>query len=187
MILPKKQMSEEDIKLNYITPALQAKGWKDKITMETKVRFTDGKISLRGNLVYRKKAQRADYMLYLSDNNPIAIVEAKDNNHKVSDGLQQAMDYACKLDLPFAYSSNGDGFVEHDFITGEEREFGMDEFPTEEELICRYKAGCNQGQGLTLAQEKVMRQPYYSGQNVNTPRYYQRIAINRTVDAIARG
>lgn len=187
MILPKKQMSEEDIKLNYITPALQAKGWKDKITMETKVRFTDGKISLRGNLVYRKKTQRADYMLYLSDNNPIAIVEAKDNNHKVSDGLQQAMDYACKLDLPFAYSSNGDGFVEHDFITGEEREFGMDEFPTEEELICRYKAGCNQGQGLTPVQEKVMRQPYYSGQNVNTPRYYQRIAINRTVDAIARG
>ena len=92
-ILPKKQMTEEDIKLNYITPAIQNRGWKDKITMETKVKFTDGKINLRGNMISREKPKKADYILYISSNNPIAIVEAKDNNHSVSYGLQQAMTY----------------------------------------------------------------------------------------------
>lgn len=184
-VLSKKNMTEEDIKLQYITPAITSKWSREKITMETKI--TDGKINLRGNFVFRKKPQRADYILYLSDNNPIAVVEAKDNNHTVSHGLQQAMDYAQKLDVPFAYSSNGDGFKEHDFMTGEEREFGLDEFPTEEELIHRYKKELHQGQGITPAQEEVMRQPYYTGQNTYPPRYYQRIAINRTVDAIAQG
>lgn len=184
-VLSKKNMTEEDIKLQYITPAITSKWSREKITMETKI--TDGKINLRGNFVFRKKPQRADYILYLSDNNPIAVVEAKDNNHTVSHGLQQAMDYAQKLDVPFAYSSNGDGFQEHDFMTGEEREFGLDEFPTEEELIHRYKKELHQGQGITPAQEEVMRQPYYTGQNTYPPRYYQRIAINRTVDAVAQG
>ena len=117
-IMSKKQMSEEDIKLQYITPAITAKWDITKITMETKV--TDGKINLKGNFVTREKPKRADYILYLSSNNPIAIVEAKDNNHSVSYGLQQAMTYAKKLDIPFAYSSNGDGFFEHDFLTGKE-------------------------------------------------------------------
>lgn len=184
-VLSKKNMTEEDIKLQYITPAITSKWSREKITMETKI--TDGKINLRGNFVFRKKPQRADYILYLSDNNPIAVVEAKDNNHTMSHGLQQAMDYAQKLDVPFAYSSNGDGFKEHDFMTGEEREFGLDEFPTEEELVHRYKKELHQGQGITPAQEEVMRQPYYTGQNTYPPRYYQRIAINRTVDAIAQG
>lgn len=121
-ILNKKQMTEEDIKLNYITPTLIGKGWKDKITMETAVKFTDGKINLRGNLVSREAAKKADYVLYINKNNPIAIVEAKDNNHSISYGMQQAKEYAKMLDVPFAYSSNGDGFEEYDFITGIERQ-----------------------------------------------------------------
>lgn len=180
-ILPKHQMSEEDIKLNYITPAIQSRGWSHNITMET--RITDGKINLKGNMVVREKPKRADYILYLNANNPIAVVEAKDNKHTVSYGLQQAMDYAQKLDVPFAYSSNGDGFVEHDFLTGQERELALDEFPTQEELASRYKQGAH----LTPQQEAVLEQPYYTSQNTYPPRYYQRIAINRTVDAIARG
>lgn len=182
-ILPKHQMSEEDIKLNHITPAILSRGWRNKITMETKVAITDGKINLKGNFMFREPPKRADYILYLSDNNPIAIIEAKDNNHSISHGLQQAMTYAQMLDVPFAYSSNGDGFAEHDFLTGQEREFGLDEFPTEQELITRFK----QESGMTSAQETIIQQPYYSSQNTYPPRYYQRIAINRTVDAIARG
>lgn len=181
MILQKKDMTEEDIKLQYITPAVTSKWERKKITMETQI--TDGKINLKGNLAVREKGKRADYLLYLSPNNPIAVIEAKDNKHQISEGLQQAMDYAKMLDLPFAYSSNGDGFAEHDFLTGAERQFGMDEFPTEAELWERFK----QESGFTPAQEQVMNQPYYSSQNTYPPRYYQRIAINRTVDAIARG
>ena len=180
-ILPKRQMSEEDIKLQYITPSIVSKWSRDKITMETRV--TDGKINLKGNFVFREKPKRADYILYLSANNPIAIVEAKDNSHGISHGLQQAMAYARMLDVPFAYSSNGDGFAEHDFLTGQEREFGLEEFPTEEELIARYK----QEAALTPQQEAVLAQPYFTSQNTYPPRYYQRIAINRTLDAIARG
>jgi len=180
-ILPKKAMSEEDIKLQYITPAITSKWDRGKITMETQI--TDGKINLKGNFVFREKPKRADYILYLNANNPIAIIEAKDNKHSISHGLQQAMTYAQMLDLPFAYSSNGDGFAEHDFLTGKERQFGLDEFPTEAELVARFK----QESGMTPAQEAVIEQPYYSSQNTYPPRYYQRIAINRTVDAIARG
>lgn len=180
-ILSKHKMSEEDIKLQYITPSITSKWSRDKITMET--RITDGKINLKGNFVFRENPKRADYILYLNANNPIAIVEAKDNTHGVSHGLQQAMTYARMLDVPFAYSSNGDGFAEHDFITGQEREFSLDEFPTEQELIARYK----QESELTSSQVTVIEQPYYTSQNTYHPRYYQRIAINRTVDAIARG
>lgn len=184
-VLSKSQMSEEDIKFHYITPAITAKWDNQHITLETKI--TDGRINLKGNIVAREKPKRADYVLYLSANNPIAIVEAKDNNHTVSHGLQQAMTYAQMLDVPFAFSSNGDGFAEHDFLTGKERIFGLDEFPTEKELVERYKAGANEGAGLTDVQEKMIAQPYYSSQNTYPPRYYQRIAINRTLDAIARG
>ena len=114
VILDKKRMTEEDIKLNYITPALQAK-WGGRITMET--RITDGRINLKGNFVAREKPKKADYVLYLNKNKPIAIVEAKDNNHSISYGLQQAITYAKMQDIPLAYSSNGDGFFEHDFLT----------------------------------------------------------------------
>ncbi len=180
-ILSKRNMTEEDIKLQFITPAVTDKWSRGKITMET--RITDGKINLKGNLAFREKPKRADYLLYLSANNPIAVIEAKDNTHSISYGLQQAMEYARMLDLPFAFSSNGDGFAEHDFLTGKERQFGLEDFPTETELIERFK----RESGLSPAQETAISQPYYSSQNTYPPRYYQRIAINRTIDAIARG
>ena len=184
-ILNKKQMTEEDIKLHYITPSIISKWDKNKITMETKI--TDGKINIRGNLIFREKPKRADYILYLNNNNPIAVVEAKDNRKSVSHGLQQAMEYAKMLDLPFAYSSNGDGFMEHDFLTGKERELSMSEFPTEEELIRRFKNEKNNGMGITEQEEKIIEQPYYSSQSTYPPRYYQRIAINRTLEEISKG
>lgn len=183
-ILNKKQMSEEDIKLNYITPAIQP-GWSGFITMETKI--TDGKINISGNVVVRNKPKFADYMLYLNDGKPIAVVEAKDNNHTVSYGLQQAMTYAKMMDMPFAYSSNGDAFQEHDFLTGKERQISLGEFPTQEELVDRYYAEINGGDGLSEEEKTIVEQPYYSSQNTYPPRYYQRNAVNRTVEAIAKG
>ena len=133
MILDKKQMTEEDIKLQYITPAIQSKWGLDRITMET--RITDGQINLKGNFVVRSQPKKADYVLYLSPDKPIAIVEAKDNTHSVSYGLQQAITYARMMDVPFAYSSNGDAFQEHDLLTGLERTLPLNAFPTVEEEI----------------------------------------------------
>ncbi len=186
-ILPKNKMSEEDIKLNFITPALVAKGWQDKITMETTVQFTKGKINIKGNLVKRDAPKKADYILYINANNPIAIVEAKDNKHMVSYGLQQAMTYAKMMDIPFAYSSNGDGFTEHDFLTGKERHLALNDFPTYNELCDRYKSEANNSAGLTPEESLIMEQPYYTSQTTYTPYYYQRKAINRTVNTIAKG
>lgn len=183
-VLSKKQMTEEDIKLNYITPAI-LKGWKGHITMETKI--TDGRINIRGNIVARSKPKFVDYMLYLNDGKPIAVVEAKDNNHSVSHGLQQAMTYAQMMDLPFAYSSNGDAFYEHNFLTGQEQQIALDKFPTQDELVARYYAELNGGKGISDLEKKIVSQPYYSSQNTYPPRYYQRNAVNRTVEAIARG
>lgn len=182
--LSKKQMSEEDIKLNYITPVI-LKGWKGHITMETKI--TDGRINIRGNIVARSKPKFADYMLYLNDCKPIAVVEAKDNNHSVSHGLQQAMTYAQMMDIPFAYSSNGDAFYEHDFLTGKEKQIALNAFPTQDELVARYYAELNGGKGISDTEKKIILQPYYSSQSTYSPRYYQRNAVNKTVEAIARG
>lgn len=183
MILDKKQMTEEDIKLNYITPALNNKGWKngDNITMET--RITDGRINLKGNLAYREKPKRVDYLLYINKYHPIAVVEAKDNTHTPSFGIQQAKTYAQMLDLPYAYSTNGDMFHEFNFLTGKERTFPMNAFPTVETMLARYKAEKH----LTDTEKRLIDQPYYSSQNSYPPRYYQRNAVNRTLDAIARG
>lgn len=180
-LLSKKNMTEEDIKLRYITPAITAKWNVENITMETQI--TDGQYNLRGNIASRGPAKRADYLLYINANNPIAVVEAKDNNHSISHGLQQAMAYAQMLDLPFAYSSNGAGFAEHDFLTGKERILQLNEFPSQAELIARYKQEAN----INTEQETLIEQPYYSSQTTYPPRYYQRIAINRTLDAIAKG
>lgn len=179
--VPKHKMTEEDIKLQYITPAITAKWPLSRITMETQI--TDGKINLKGNLVVREKPKKADYVLYLQDEKPIAIVEAKDNKHTVSYGIQQAITYAQMLDVPFAYSSNGDAFYEHDRLTGQERQIDLDKFPAPNELLARYKAE----KGLTPAEIKAINQPYYTSQTTYTPRYYQRNAINRTVEAVAQG
>ena len=180
-VLTKKEMTEEDIKRLYITPAIESRWNKLKITMETQL--TDGKVNIKGNQVVRERPKKADYVLYLGNNNPIAVVEAKDNTHTPSHGMQQAMQYAKMLDVPFAYSSNGDSFVEHDFLTGMERELALDAFPDEAELLARYRTGKN----LTEAQEAAMKQPYYTGLNVHPPRYYQQNAINRTINAVAQG
>lgn len=186
-ILAKKEMSEEDIKLQFITPAILDKWDKNRITMETKI--TDGKICLNGNFVHRdkKSAKYADYVLYWNSGFPIAIVEAKDNNHGVSFGLQQAITYAKMMDVPFAYSSNGDAFYEHDLLTSKEREIPLSDFPTPDELIERYTSNANKDNGLSADELTVIDQPYYSSQNTYEPRYYQRVAVNRTVDAVARG
>lgn len=180
-MIDKKKMTEEDVKLQFITPAITDKWSLDHITMETKI--TDGKINLKGNFVFREKPKKADYVLYINANNPIAIVEAKDNNHTVSYGLQQAMTYAQMLDVSFAYSSNGDAFFEHDFLTGQERQLALFEFPSLDELVARYQAG----KGLNDQEKRIIGQPYYTSQTTYAPRYYQRDAVNRTVDAVARG
>ena len=184
MILPKKQMTEEDIKLNYITPAILTY-WQNKVTMETQI--TDGRVNIRGNLITRDRPKKADYVLWLNRGKPIAVVEAKDNNHSVSFGLQQAITYAQMMDVPFAYSSNGDGFREHDFLTGQERDIALDSFPSPDELISRWEMNANDGEGVSENEKKIISQPYYSSQNTYEPRYYQRKAINRTVEAIAKG
>ncbi len=186
--MPNEQMTEEDIKLRYITPAIESSGWKrEHIRMEQRVKFTDGKILLNGNMVRRGAPKRADYVLSVDRTTPLAIVEAKNIQHSVSHGLQQAKEYAKQLDIPFAYSSNGKGFAEYDFLTGKERVFSMEQFPSPDELLERYKREAHDGEGLSEEETRVQQQPFYSGQNTYPPRYYQRIAINRTLSAIARG
>ena len=178
----KSHLSEEDIKLRYITPAIQNAGWDNKqIRME--YAFTAGRIILRGNITARGRKKSADYLLSYKNNFPLAIVEAKDNNQPVGAGLQQAIDYAKSLDVPYVYASNGDGFVEQNLITGEVKELKLEEFPSPEALYQRYRID----KGIDEAEEKVMLEPYYYIPNYKTPRYYQRVAINRTVDAVAKG
>ncbi len=176
------QYSEEDIKLKFITPAIICKWDKMKqVTMEYS--FTDGRVIVRGNLTTRGKAKRADYLLSIKPNIPLAIVEAKDDSHSLGAGMQQGIEYAEVLDVPFVYSSNGSGFLEHDRLTGKEREISLADFPTPEELWQRYKIGKN----LSEEEEKVVCEPYYYAIGDKKPRYYQRIAINRAVDAVAKG
>lgn len=176
-----EQLSEEDVRNIYITPALTKK-WSLEKQIRSEVYFTAGRVIVRGNMSARKKGEKADYILYYNSSKPIAVVEAKKNTLSVGAGMQQAMNYAKILDIPFAYSTNGKAFLEHDFLTGKEREISMDEFPSPEELWNRYKIGKN----LTLDEEKIINEPYYYAPGTNKPRYYQRIAINRTCEAIAR-
>ncbi len=183
-----KTLSEEDVKNRYITPALETSGWsKEQMRMEFPMRenipFTDGKVIIKGKTAKRGTRKSADYLLYHHNNFPIAIVEAKDMKHNVADGIQQAIDYARILDVPFAYASNGTGFVEHNMLTGAERNLNLDKFPTADELWMLYKAE----REIDEQVEKVMKEPYFFREGIHKPRYYQRIAINRTVEAVARG
>ena len=181
--MDKKSLTEEDIKFQYITPAIVEKaGWKKNL-IRMEYYFTDGRVIFQGKIHARQKGKKADYLLFLAPNQPIAIVEAKDNNKPLGGGMQQAMEYAQILDLPFAYSSNGDGFLEHDFITHTEREITLDEFPTPDELRQRWMAS----KQFTAEQLSIVSQPFYSDPYTYEPRYYQRIAVNRTVEAIAKG
>lgn len=179
----KYNMSEEDIKNNFITPALESKGWRNGKDILYEKSFTDGRIEVHGERAIRKKKKYTDYLLYYKKDFPIAVVEAKDNRHSIGSGMQQAINYAEILDVPFAYASNGDGFVEHDRITGKEKVIGIEEFPTKNELWERY---INQLQ-VTEEQQLVINEPYFYELGAKEPRYYQRVAINRTVDAVAKG
>ena len=183
----KKTLSERDICTKFITPAIEKSGW-DKLTqLLEEVSFTDGKIYVRGKMTARGAKKRADYILYYKPNIPIAIVEAKDNKHSVRAGIQQALDYAKILDIPCAFSSNGDGFTFHDRTATDgnvETELNIDSFPTPEELWQKYK----KYKGIERPEaEKVVAQDYYFDGSGRSPRYYQQIAVNRTIEAIAKG
>ena len=182
-LMKKHEMTEEDIKLQFITPAIEAAGWDKLKQIKMEYNFTDGRVIVRGNITARGKRKRTDYLLYYKPNLPLAIVEAKDNRHSIGAGMQQGIEYAECLDVPFVYSSNGDGFLEHDMLCGKEREIKLEEFPSPEELWRRYKGDTS----MTSDQETLITEPYYFQPGDKTPRYYQRIAINRTIDAIARG
>lgn len=179
--MDKKSLSEEDIKNRFITPAIEA-GWdKQHIRMEKAI--TDGRVNIKGNLAVREKPKRADYVLYKDGVYPLAIVEAKDNQRTLSFGLQQAKEYCLMMDVKFAYSSNGDGFEEYDFLTGLERTLTLDAFPSEKELMERYLRESS----MTEDELKALTEPYYLSANTYAPRYYQQVAVDRTMDAIAKG
>ena len=178
----KRDLSEEDIKARYITPAVEKAGW-DKNQIRYEYAFTAGRIILRGSITSRGKKKRADYLLFYKPNFPLAIIEAKDNNHPVGAGLQQAIEYANALDIKFVYASNGDAFVEQDLITGDIRNLSLDEFPSPEELYQRYVKSMH----LSETEKKALLEPYYWMPNYKEPRYYQRVAIDRAVGAVASG
>ena len=182
-LMKKHEMTEEDIKLQFITPAIEGAGWDRQKQIRMEYNFTDGRVIVRGNVTARGKRKRTDYLLYYKPNIPLAIVEAKDNRHSVGAGMQQAIEYAEVLDIPFVYSSNGDGFLEHDMKTGKERELTLEQFPSPQDLWQQHIGD----EHFTPEQEQLIIEPYYFQPGDKTPRYYQRIAINRTVDAVARG
>ena len=180
--MSKKDLTEEDIKLRFITPAINNAGWKNEhIRME--YYFTDGRVIFQGKVHARQTGKKADYLLFHAANKPIAIIEAKDNSKPLGGGMQQAMEYAQILDIPFAYSSNGDGFLEHDFLTGKETELSLEQFPTPDALYQRFI----NAEQLDKEALKIVEQPFYSDPYTYEPRYYQRIAVERTVEAIAKG
>ena len=181
----KKDLTESDICAKFITPHIVSAGWNEDLQIRREVDFTDGRIYVRGKIHARGKRKRADYILYYKPNIPIAVVEAKDNNHTVSAGIQQALGYARTLDIPFVFSSNGDGFHFHDrtVTQGElETSLPLDGFPTPELLWAKYKAF----KGISEAQDAIVSQDYYADGSTRSPRYYQQIAVNRTVEAIAK-
>lgn len=185
--MDKKSLSERDICTKFITPAIINVGWDKRTQFREEVSFTDGKIYVRGRMTARGKRKRADYILYYKPNIPIAIIEVKDNNHSIGAGIQQALDYGSILDIPFVFSSNGDGFLFHDKTVKDdsiEKEITLDEFPSPCDLWIKYKGykGIN-----TKEEEKIVSQDYFFDGSGRQPRYYQQIAINRTVEAVAKG
>ncbi len=187
----KKQLTEADIRTKFITPAIvgaDGRKWDLHRQVREEVYFTAGRVIVRGKRTTRGKARKADYVLSWKPNLPLAVVEAKDNHHTVADGMQQALDYAETLDVPFAYSSNGDAFLEHDRTATDgsgpvTREIPLADFPSADEFWRRYRAS----RGFTDESARLATQDYHDDGSGREPRYYQRIAINRCVDAIARG
>jgi len=184
--MDKKGLSERDICTKFITPAIERGGWDVQIQVREQVHLTRGRVIVRGKLVARGEAKFADYVLYWKPHLPIAVVEAKDNNHGVGDGTQQALNYSEMLDVPFAFSSNGDGFIFHDgtgHSTPVERELTLHQFPSPQDLWARY---CR-WKGIDAVQAPVIQQDYYSDGSGKGPRYYQVTAVNRVVEAVAKG
>ena len=185
----KKNLSETDIRTKYITPAIASGGWDIKSQIREEYVFTDGRIIVSKKGSTRGVKKKVDYLLFYKENMPLAIVEAKGNKKSMGSGMQQGIDYseglkhAEKLDIPFIYSSNRDGSIEHDRLTGGEVELGLNEFPSPEELWKRYCV-CR---GITTEGEKVVNQDYFYKLGAKTPRYYQRVAINRSVEAVSKG
>ena len=182
----KRELSEADICAKFITPHVENAGWDDATQFRREVHFTKGQIHVRGKMVTRGKSKFADYVLYYKPNIPIAIIEAKDNNHAVGDGMQQALEYAEILNIPFVFSSNGDGFVFHD-RTGTlpelETSLPLEGFPSPARLWSIYRGW----KGLSTEQEHVVLQDYFDDGSGREPRYYQRNAINAATEAIAKG
>lgn len=185
LLMDKKSLTEQDICSKYVLPAITKSGWNLRYQIREQVSFTAGKIIVRGKTVSRGEQKRADFILYYKNDLPIAIVEAKDNKHAVGSGMEQALGYAETLDIPFVYSSNGDAFIEHDrFVTDgvKEREISLEKFPTPEELYERYKIA----KGITENIESIIVEDYHQELNGKSPRYFQRVAINRAVEAVAK-
>lgn len=182
-LLNKRELSERDICTKFITPSVEQAGWDIKKQVREEYTFTDGRVIVRGNLTTRGIRKRADYLLFYQPNLPLAIIEAKDNKHTVGAGIQQALEYGDMLDIPFVYASNGDGFIEQDRLTGEIRELTMEQFPSPEALWKRY----TKAKGLGEEEEELITEPYFFTLGDKTPRYYQMNAINRTIEAIAKG
>lgn len=184
--MDKKQFSERDICTKYITPALERAGWDIVTQVREEFSITNGRIIVRGKVHTRAKNKRADYVLFYKPNMPIAVIEAKDNNHSLGDGMQQGLGYAEMLQVPFVFSSNGDGFLFHNKIATDgiiERELSLEEFPSVDQLWQWWSAH----QGLSEQQQTLVTQDYYSDGSNKTPRYYQLLAINKTIKAIAKG
>jgi len=179
-------LTERDVCTKFITPSLSKAGWDIQNQIREEVTFTAGRINVRGKTISRGEKKRADYILYYKNNFPIAIIEAKDASHSVGDGMQQALNYAESLDIPFVYSSNGTGFLEHDRLKSKgeiEKEISLNEFPSAEDLYLRFK----KQKKIVPEVEKAVLQDYYQGLSSHAPRYYQQVAINRAVEAVARG
>jgi len=184
--MDKRSLSERDICTKFITPALRRAGWDEMLQIREEFSFTKGRIIVRGKLVSRGQGKRADYILYYKPNVPLALIEAKDNTHCVGDGIQQGLNYAETLDIPFVFSSNGDGFVFHDRTISSgaiETNLSLDDFPSPDDLWARYRAW----KGLTAEAEQIVLQDYFDDGSGKTPRYYQINAVNAAIEAIAKG
>lgn len=184
----KLELSEADVRALFITPAIRSAGWDDETQIRREVTLTPGPIIVRGNLSSRdkKKKKFADYVLYKELGTPIGVVEAKENKHTISSGMQQALGYAEIMNVPNAFSSNGDGFASHNKVAADgediETEFGMEDFPAPHILWSRYK----EFRGIEDDNADIIQSPYYVDSSGKEPRYYQTEAINRTIEAVAK-
>jgi type I restriction enzyme R subunit len=184
--MDKRQLSERDICTKFITPALERAGWDIATQVREEFSITKGRIIVRGKLHTRAQNKRADYVLFHKPNMPIAIIEAKDNKHSLGDGMQQGLGYAEMLQVPFVFSSNGDGFLFHNKIAKDgviERELALHEIPSPDKLWQCW----SEHLGLSTAQSELISQDYYSDGSNKSPRYYQLLAINKSIEAIAKG